>query len=68
MTSTRTHPNHTKPVQQDILDSHDRDRVISWLVWNDPNGIYTDNDSIREGLDPLTLADAVATMRHQLEN
>lgn len=35
-------------------------QVIAWLVWNDPNGCYTDEDCATEGLEPLTLETAQA--------
>jgi hypothetical protein len=25
-----------------------RDEIINWLKWNDHNGVYSDNDSLRE--------------------
>ena len=25
-----------------------REDIIEWLQWNDPNGIYTDKDSLKE--------------------
>ncbi len=25
-----------------------REEIINWLKWNDPNGVYSDNDSLRE--------------------
>lgn len=39
------------------VDTHDRESLIAWLVWNDPNGAYTDGDCADEGLAPLTLED-----------
>jgi hypothetical protein len=35
-----------------------REELIDWLCWNDPNGIYTDEDSIREGIDVLSFEQA----------
>jgi hypothetical protein len=35
-----------------------RDDLINWLCSNDPNGIYRDEDSIREGMDALTYQEA----------
>ena len=32
-----------------------RDQLIAFLVWNDPNGVYTDADSEAEGYELLTL-------------
>jgi len=41
------------------IDTTNRESVIAWLVWNDPNGSYTDHASEVEGYDPLTLEEAV---------
>lgn len=35
-----------------------RQNLINWLVWNDPNGCYTDADCDLEGLPRLTLISA----------
>jgi hypothetical protein len=35
-----------------------RAALIQWLVWNDPNGSYTDKDSEVDGHDPLTIDEA----------
>lgn len=61
------HPNHTEAVQADILNNGTREQVIAWLQWNDANGVYTDEASEAEGLEPLTLDDARNYMREQLE-
>lgn len=36
-----------------------RDGLIDWLCWADPNGVYRDEDSIREGMDVLTYDEAL---------
>jgi hypothetical protein len=35
-----------------------REELINWLCWNDPNGVYRDEDSIREGMDVLSYEEA----------
>jgi hypothetical protein len=35
-----------------------REQLIEWLCWNDPNGVYRDEDSIREGMDVLSFEEA----------
>ena len=50
----------------DVMTSNNRERVISWLCWHDPNGVYTDEDSEAEGMSPLTLDEARQIMRDQL--
>lgn len=51
------------------LERFNRDQLIAWLRWNDPNGIYTDEDSEREGFDPITLDEAKEiAIRQKTEN
>jgi len=46
-----------------------RERLISWLMWNDRNGSFSDEDTEREGMDPITVEDAVdLIMNHVEEN
>ncbi|MCW4452465.1 hypothetical protein OK344_09610 [Kaistella sp. BT6-1-3] len=33
---------------QNQLTSWSRSELIDWLCWNDRNGVYTDDDSLRE--------------------
>ena len=44
--------------QQELLSSGTRDDLIRWLCWNDPNGVYMDEDSLAEGKPPLALHSA----------
>lgn len=37
----------------------DRLDLIEWLVWVDPGGVWTDVDMERDGMDPMSVADAV---------
>jgi hypothetical protein len=52
--------------QNELLEAGSRDDIIAWLVWNDGNGVYTDEDSEREGLPILTLESAREQMRKVL--
>jgi hypothetical protein len=36
-----------------------REQLIDWLYWNDPNGVYRDEDSIREGMEILSYQEAL---------
>lgn len=46
-----------------------REELIRWLQWNDHNGSFSDEDSEREGMDPITVEDAVdLIMNHVEEN
>lgn len=37
----------------------DRLDLIEWLVWCDSGGVWTDNDMERDGMDPMSVEDAV---------
>jgi hypothetical protein len=54
--------------QQKLLSSGTREDIIAWLVWNDRNGIYTDEDSRLEGYPPLTLESAREQMQKTLDH
>ena len=49
------HPRLTPP---QLSAAPTRDELISWLIWNDPNGVYTDENNAAEGWDPLPIEDA----------
>jgi hypothetical protein len=57
----------TAEIQEWLLKDGSREDLISWLVWNDPNGIYTDADSLAEGYSPLSLELARETMQGILQ-
>lgn len=61
------HVFHNPTVQQLLLDSGTREEIIGWLVWNDGNGVYTDDDCDSEEMEPLTLELARQQMRDILE-
>ena len=44
-----------------------REELIEWLCANDTNGVYRDEDSIREGMDVLTYEEAYELYLKQLE-
>lgn len=37
----------------------DRKKLIGWLQWNDPNGIWSDDDMVANDMDPMSVEDAV---------
>jgi len=57
----------TAEIQEWLLKVGSREQLICWLVWNDPNGIYTDDDSLAEGYSPLSLEQARETMQEILQ-
>jgi hypothetical protein len=44
-----------------------RETLIKVLEWNDPNGIYSDEDSEAEGLSPITKKEAIEIIIKQFE-
>jgi len=44
-----------------------RKKCIEWLEWNDGNGIYNDVDSKNEGLQPLTVVEALELIEEQIQ-
>jgi len=45
----------------------DRRSLIKVLEWNDPNGIYSDDDSRAEGYPPITEEEAIEIICRQFE-
>lgn len=58
---------HDKEHQVRLLLNGTREQLIEWLAWNDPNGTYTDKDSVAEGIAVLTLERAREIMRGQID-
>lgn len=48
------------------LNSWSREDLIAWLVWNDSNGIYRDEDSLREMGNVLGKDEAVSIITRQI--
>jgi len=44
-----------------------RKSLIKVLEWNDPNGIYSDDDSRAEGYPPITEEEAIEIICRQFE-
>ena len=45
-----------------------RESLIQWLINNDPNGCYSDEQSKNEGLSPLTQKEALEIALNQLKD
>ncbi len=41
-----------------LSSDSDRETILAWLQWCDPNGCFTDELGESEGFDPLTLSEA----------
>lgn len=44
-----------------------REKLIGWLRWNDPNGIWTDKQMVANDMDPMSLEDAVEQVMVNVE-
>ena len=45
-----------------------RETIITWLQWNDRNGIYTDEQSLKEFGKILSREEGIEIMTHQILN
>lgn len=57
---------HLREFQVALLQRGTREQLIEWLVWNDPNGTYTDRDSEADDMKPITIDQARGIMRDQI--
>ncbi|HEX3147297.1 MAG TPA: hypothetical protein VHR66_04395 [Gemmataceae bacterium] len=57
---------HERDFQLTLLNHGTREQIIQWLVWNDPNGTYTDRDSGTDDMNAITLEVARIVMRDQI--
>ncbi|MCX7551625.1 hypothetical protein [Xanthomarina sp. F2636L] len=48
------------------LNSWSREDLIEWLVWNDRNGVYRDEDSLREFDNILGKSEAISIIIRQI--
>ncbi|PWI28945.1 hypothetical protein DI383_13995 [Flavobacteriaceae bacterium LYZ1037] len=48
------------------LNSWTREDLIGWLVWNDSNGVYRDEDSLREFDNILGKTEAISIITRQI--
>lgn len=65
------HPNHVigyleeKELYENLL-TWSRQDLISWLKWNDPNGVYDDESSLREFDNILLKEEAIEIIMRQI--
>lgn len=50
-----------------LLNAMDRNDIIEWLAWNDPNGIYHDEQSLKELGNIMTRDEGLEIMIRQVE-
>ncbi len=56
--------------QEDLLkelNTWSREKIIDWLKWNDPNGVYSDQDSLREFGNILSKEEGIEIIVRQIE-
>lgn len=53
--------------KEEVLNHMDRLQMIDVLEWNDRNGVYNDEDSKREGFEPLTKEQCIEIIIKQFE-
>lgn len=51
-----------------FLKHTSREELIDWLQWNDPNGVYRDEDSLSEFGNILTKDEGVEIIKNQIFN
>lgn len=49
------------------LVTWDREKLINWLCWNDPHGIYTDEESMDELGNIMSKEEGIAIIMRQIE-
>lgn len=50
------------------LNSYSRETIIKWLQWNDRNGVYTDEQSLKEFGNILSREEGIEIMYRQILN
>jgi hypothetical protein len=60
------HPEHK--VTRAIARQMSRRQLISWLTWNDPNGVYSDEQALKEFGSIMSYKSALEHALRQLEN
>ena len=50
-----------------LVNAMDRKDIIEWLAWNDPNGIYHDEQSLKELGSIMTRDEGLEIMIRQVE-
>lgn len=49
-----------------FLPTMTREEIISWLQWNDPNGVYIDKQSLNEFDNILSKEEGIEIMKRQI--
>ena len=58
----------SRPGSNTLLADSSREDVIRWLVWCDPNGLWTDEDVKAAGVRPMTAQECWDMVRYLCDN
>jgi hypothetical protein len=50
-----------------LINGLSRDDIIEWLAWNDPNGIYCDDQSFKELGNIMSRSEGLEILLRQIE-
>lgn len=50
-----------------LVNAMNRKDIIEWLAWNDPNGIYHDEQSLKEFGNVMSLTEGLEILLRQVE-
>ena len=50
-----------------LINSMDRQDIVKWLMWNDPNGIYNDELSLKELGNIMSRNEGIEILLRQIE-
>lgn len=50
-----------------LVNALTREDLIEWLMWNDPNGVYSDEQSLKEFNNRMSKAEAIEIFLRQAE-
>jgi hypothetical protein len=50
-----------------LINSMDRQDIVKWLMWNDPNGIYNDELSLKELGNIMSRDEGIEILLRQIE-
>jgi hypothetical protein len=60
-------PNLSEELLIALVNGMSRNDIIEWLSWNDPNGIYNDEQSLKELGNVMTKEEGVEILLRQVE-
>jgi len=58
----------TEPALLQLVNGLTRTDIIEWLMWNDPNGVYSDEQSLKEFGAVMSREEGLEIMLRQAED